>query len=144
VTFGRRCLTLTVLVAVLMSACGGRNPGSDPVIDGWPVGVLDECPGAVRGTTVVPPPACTAGLALYTAMATAAYDRRNPDHPQIVRMTVHLTGKVTDSLGRDIYRTSESHLSVAVFELADGGVRAIGIGHVGVDPRLITVDYGLY
>ena len=59
-------------------------------------------------------------------------------------MTLHSQGKVTDNLGREIYRTSEaSGIWVARFDLADGGVRAIGIGYVGIrESGLSIIDYG--
>ena len=107
------CLTLLALGVL---ACGLRREPAAPVIDGWSVGsevsFLD------------------AGRELLLGLASDHLDRRDPGHAVVVRATLHSEGGLIDpATGKEILRTrSGGPISIAVFELADGTVTAIGVG----------------
>jgi len=138
----KSALILAILVFVAAAALVLGGPGcpaslSTPTVDGWKVGALDTCPmpnfDIVKGEPS--PRDCDATLALWLTTAREAFDARNPDHASVVRASLHFNG------------SSLHYLSpppeVAVFDLADGTVRAIGVGHAGVDyTRLLAGGYG--
>ena len=104
--------------------------GRDPVIDGWPVGRVMDCN---RDAT----------CADLAAAATAGLARRDPGHPAIVTLTLHDEGRVVNEDGEQVLFTrSGSCCSVARFALADGTVRAIGIGYPGISREPSAIDYG--
>ena len=107
--------------------------------DGWTAGDLDTCPEPNFDPAVgeAQPSAwdCAATLARWLAAARAAFDRRDPDHTPVRLATLHYNASNKQFLS--------APLEVAVFELADGTVRAIGVGHFGVDfAHISTADYG--
>jgi hypothetical protein len=115
------------LIAIAAAACARAG---DPVVDGWPIGPQRDCERHDD---------CHALLVL----ATAALDRRDPGHAAIVNVTLHNEGAIVDASGNTILMTrSGACCSVARFELADGTVRAIGVGYPGVSKEPIALDYG--
>jgi hypothetical protein len=108
-----------------------------PTYDGWKVDGLDTCPEPDFDPSAGQPTAwdCGATLALWLKTAGDGFDRRDPGHAPVVRATLHYYGGNAKFLSN----TCE----VAVLELADGTVRAIGVGHVGVlYDHLATCDHG--
>jgi hypothetical protein len=105
--------------------------------DGWKVGSSETCPVPNFDIQVGQPTTwdCDASLAAWLDAASEGFDRRDPSHVPIVRTTLH------EYAGGA--RFLSNCCEVAVFELADGTIRAIGVAHVGVDySRVSVVDYG--
>lgn len=128
-------LLASFMTAAALAACSTLAP----TYDGWTVGDLDTCPmpnfNEAIGEEQPSTWDCDASLALWLGAAGQGFDRRDPNHAPVVRTTLHW------------YAGNARYLSngpeVAVFELADGTVRAIGVGHVGVDySRVHVTDYG--
>jgi hypothetical protein len=125
----------SLMVAVALAACSAIAP----IYDGWQVGGLDTCPepnfDAFKGERQPSTWDCDASLALWLKAASEGVDRRDPGHAPVVRATLHYNAS-------NVTRLS-NWFEVAVFELADGTVRAIGVGHFGVDyAHISTHDYG--
>jgi hypothetical protein len=100
----------------------------DPIVDGWPIGAPDTCQ---------PGEPCVELLEL----AARQLGRRDPDHAAVVRVDWHRWGRIVDDDGRVLIgRSGRWH--VARFELADGSVRAIGVGFPGISDIPVAVDYG--
>ena len=119
------------MLLLAASSIGCQRPTSDPVIDGWSIGVELDC---------TPDQECP--LLLSTAQATL--DRRDPGHPPIVAAALHAEGHVvTDDGGIVLNTRSGACCDVAVFALADGSTAAIGVGYPGISPVPIAFDYGL-
>jgi hypothetical protein len=124
----RRIRVGLVITAIAASACGPF--AGDPVVDGWPIGsetncsIEDRCPELLTTAQV-------------------GFDRRSPGHPAVVAVTLHLEGRLAGSdSGEVLYTRSGSCCWVARFELADGTVRAIGVGYPGVSETAVVVDVG--
>ena len=80
----------------------------------------------------------------FLALARAALDARDRDHPAVVTATLHAEGTTFDSNGnRVLYTSSGTTYGVVRFELADGSVKAIGIGAAGPDSTVRAFDYGV-
>ena len=130
---------VVVLVAfVYVWQTGLVNPFA-PTHDGWTAGDLDTCPepnfDPQKGEEQPSLWDCEATLAQWLTAARAAFDQRDPDHAPIRRVTLHYNASNKKFLS--------TPLEVAVFELADGTVRAIGVGHFGVDfAHISTGDFG--
>lgn len=114
-----------VLAVLLVVANAGPAKG-DPVIDQWPVGRAMACGTDTKCLDLVP--AARVGL-----------DQRNPGHAPITSVTIHEEGVGADGI---MTKRSGGCCAVAVFQLADGSVRAIGVGYIGVSTAPGTVDYG--
>jgi hypothetical protein len=75
------------------------------------------------------------------AVAPARLAQRDPGHAAVVRAEINLLGSRNASGGTGA-------TVVVVFELSDGDVRAVGVGHPiplpgqEHDPRWVAVDYG--
>jgi hypothetical protein len=123
-------------LAILVAGCGGVQTSardSTSVIDGWLVGPLTVCQDRVvhdendveirRGRCVD-----------LVAAAAKALDHRDPGHPAVVAMQLHQRQRPPNTGGGLQY--------VAVYSLADGSVRAIGVGWPGVATTPLTIDYG--
>jgi hypothetical protein len=116
------------VAAMLVAGCGlAERAGADPVIDTWPVGG---------------PATCEERCLPAIEAATDAFEAREPGHAAIVKVTLHSFGREVDASGRPILRViSGGGTWVAVFELGDGSVRAIGVGYPGVSREPVTFDY---
>jgi hypothetical protein len=116
--------------AIVLAGCalanGSGNVGT--VVDGWGIGPQFTCP------FVDPDRPCAALLPL----AVSALDRRNPAHAAIVSSQLHEEGP--DASGNLVIRSTP--FEVAVFQLADGSVSAIGVGYPGVATEPMALDYG--
>lgn len=118
-----------MLAAVLVTACQLFVRG-DPVVNGWPIGPEVPCSAEAR-------------CLVFLATATAGLDVRDPGHPAVVTSTLHTEGATFDANGNRLLYTSSGALYVVVrFELADGSVKAIGVGAAGPDPTVRAFNYG--
>lgn len=140
-TTSRRALTRPIAVvlgafAILLAGCGG-DPGdtavNSGVVDGWLVGPPTVCQDAVVYTDNNVEVARGRCADLVAAAATALH-HRDPGHPTVVAMQLHRRLWPPNTAGGLQY--------VAVFSLADGAVRAIGVGWPGVATTPYTIDYG--
>lgn len=123
------------LIAILAAACGGlgRTSSSDRVIDGWLVGPATTCQDRVirdANNVEVARGRCDD----LVAAATTALDHRDPGHPTAISMQLHQRLSPPDRVGGLAF--------VAVYTLADGSVRAIGVGWPEVATYAYTIDYG--
>jgi hypothetical protein len=114
-----------LLLALLAAACAER-PQADPVIDTWPVGG---------------PVACEERCLPAIEAATVGFDEREPEHPEIAGVTLHALGREVDAAGRIKILMHSGSLWVAVFELVDGTVRAIGVGYPGTSREPVAFAY---
>lgn len=120
-------------VAVFVSGCGfvSGRPISGSTIDGWPIGQPLDC-GVGRNRL----PECDE----FIPAAVVGFDRRDPGHVPIANTTLYGQG---DGLGNTVLLTCSGGCPViAVFQLVDGTVRAIGVGTPGVSTEAMTFDYG--
>jgi hypothetical protein len=105
----------------------GARPASPPsIVDGWRIGGVHDCANYAGESSCALLPA-----------AAQALDRRNPGHASIRSMELR---DEVDAEGRPILRSGLFY--VVVFHLADGSLRAIGAGYVGIDPNPATFDFG--
>jgi hypothetical protein len=119
-----------MLTAVIVTACQLFVHG-DPVVDGWPIGREVACSEEARCMD-------------FLATARAELDLRDPGHPAVVTSTLHKEGVTVDADGNQaIYARSGALYVVVRFELADGSVKAIGIGAAGPDPTVRAFDHGV-
>jgi len=116
---------LLAVVSLLLLACGAVR---DPIVDGWPIREPMAC---------VPEERCVELLDL----AARQLDRRDQDHAAVVEAAMHYEGQIRDDDGNRL-NTHTGRVYVARFELADGSVRAIGVGFPGVSDTPIAYDYG--
>jgi hypothetical protein len=125
-----------VVVVLVIAWClgGSREIAADTMVDGWSIGAKDSCTSTH-----------TFGASSYCqerlAVAMAGLDRRNRRHPGVVRVTMHLEGRYSDPSGKAELVLRTFSVAVAVFELRDGSIMALGVGRTG--PRgLSWFDYG--
>lgn len=118
------CLTL---LALGVAACGLLREPAAPTIDGWLVGPEVSFFDAERD--------------LLLGLAADHLDRRDPGHAVVVRATLHHEGPLLDpATGQQILRTySGGAPKIAVFELADGTVTAIGVGYPGISREPVVL-----
>lgn len=117
------------LIALSLLACSSPGP-PDPIVDGWPIGAKTVCLREFRCDELLNE--AIAGLA-----------RRDPGHADIVAFALHDEGSLRDADGNTILITRSGQCCRVVrFELADGSVRAIGVGFPGVSDIPRAVDYG--
>jgi hypothetical protein len=122
-----RSLATWLAVIVIVAACAKSAP--DPVVDGWPIGQATDC-------AVTP---CGAWL----AVAQARLDVRDPGHAEVVKATLHNEGTlVAPEGGLQIFTRSGGCCNVALFELADGTTKALGVGTIGISTTVSAVDFG--
>ena len=112
-------------LSILLVACGGpaRSPSvvEGQIVDGWPIGAAADC-------SKVDCPA-------YLEAATKALGTRDAGHPGIVGVALR------EEVGGAMMRTTPC-CHVAVFELADGSVSAIGVGKNMLGDLIVTVERG--
>ena len=123
-------LQLAARLAVLalgVLACGLLREPPDPLIDGWSVG------SEVSWFEV--------DREVLLGLARDHLDRRDPGHAAIVRATLHCEGGLIDpSTGQQVLRTNSGGAPrIAVFELADGAVAAIGVGYPGISREPVVL-----
>jgi hypothetical protein len=124
---------MVVLIAVAAAALAGcASPVSGGTIDGWLVGPETTCTDwSVTADGVVVDRASCAEL---LAAADRAFDVREPGHAPVVSTELHERRWPPGSCCGLRY--------VQVFRLADGSVRAIGVGWPGVSTTPYTIDFG--
>jgi len=116
---------VVLLLGMLVAGCRD-DVRADPVIDTFPVGSLADCRER-----------CLPAI----AVATDAFDALAPGHPAIVKVTLHDLGREVNAAGEVILQLrSGGPMWVAVFELEDGSVRAIGVGYPGVSREPVAFD----
>jgi hypothetical protein len=122
------------LLAIFVAGCDalGLGPDSGSVIDGWLVGPPTACQDAVVYANDVE--VARGRCVDLVATAGKALDRRDPGHPIVVAMQLRQRLSPPNTAGGLQY--------VAVYTLADGAVRAIGVGWPGVATTPYTIDYG--
>jgi hypothetical protein len=119
-------LALAIL-ALTVVACGLLREPADAVIDGWTVGTEVSFFDSERE--------------LLLGLARDHLDRRDRGHAPVVRATLHIEGGLIDpATGQQILRTrSGGAPRIAVFELADGTVTAIGVGYPGISREPVVL-----
>ena len=129
----RVAITIGVL-ALLAAGCGALTSisGDGVVIDGWLVGPLTTCQDVVVTADGVE--VARGRCEDLVAAAANALDDRDPGHPAVVEMQLHERRWPPNTVGGLKY--------VAVYTLADGSVRAIGVGFPGVATTPYTIEYG--
>jgi hypothetical protein len=135
----RRVLALGA-AGLLLAGCAGF--GANAVINGWPIGDEETCPSPNLPLGAQAPEHwdCQAALSQWLTTATDAFNERSPAHAAYVRVTLHREGALRDAAGNQVLMTrSGGCCHVVVFELADGSVHALGIGHVGIDTANLTI-----
>jgi hypothetical protein len=122
-----RSLVRLAGVALLAGLLGGCAPAITPLVaDGWEIGDPVDCTSN---------PECDA----FVSAATIGLDRRDPQHARIASVHLHLQGKP----GSPVLQVCSGGCSVvAVLRLADGSIRAIGVGTPGIMTEPIVFDYG--
>jgi hypothetical protein len=107
------------LVPILIAAC------SPTFIDGWSVGRPAPCGGDVKCDEL-------------QDVATAGLDAKYPGHASIQSARIHDEGPQRN--GQTLVRIGAS-IHVAVFNLADGSVHAIGVGYFGISRTARTFEH---
>jgi len=122
---------LALILVVLLAACDPGSTPPDPIVDGWPIGAEQSCsPDDARCTALMP-------------AALSFFEQHNRQHQTVVRATLHREGSLVDAQGTHILMTrSGACCSVALLELADGSIRAIGVGYPGVSQTPMAFDIG--
>jgi hypothetical protein len=113
------------IFAMLAIIAGCAGPAA---VDGWPIGAEADCGGARA-----------AGCQDLIDAATAALSQGVPGHPAIVSVELHEEGTTVDAFGRPILMTRSILLLVARFVLADGTVRAVGVGDSPGGPVTVLI-----
>jgi hypothetical protein len=116
------------LVAILLVGCG---LGSDPVINGWPIGSGTDCGRRDDCDELV-----MVGL--------AHLDRRDPDHAAVATAELHDEGVLVDpSTGNVILvERSGGGCNVLVVTLIDATKHAIGVCYPGISTTPMAFDHG--
>jgi hypothetical protein len=119
-----------VAAGLLLAGCS--SSGNAGTIDGWPVGPVQAFPMNVPRD-----------WSQWLSTATAAFDERFPGHAAYVAVTLHDEGEIRDAMGNPVLvtRSGGDCCRVVVFELADGSVHALGIGHLGVETKYLNVIF---
>lgn len=118
---GLAAIAVAVVVAGFAFASGtGAVEGS--VIDGWRIGSAFTCVDSD------PDRRCSALL----PVARSRLDERDPGHLPVV----------ASELRNEQVHARTSILYIAVFKLADGSLKAIGVWYPGVSIQPGTLDYG--
>jgi hypothetical protein len=122
-----RLVPLAMALAIVVAGCARSTP--DPVVDGWPIGPPADC--------------ATTPCQAWLAVAQARLAVRDPGHAEIVKATLHTEGTlVAPDGGLQVFARSGGCCAVAVFELADGTVEALGVGTPGISQTIEAIDFG--
>jgi hypothetical protein len=108
-----------LVLSVVIAAC------SSAFIDGWSAGPLAPCGGDVKCDELA-------------AVATMGLDKKYPGHPEVRSVDIHDEGPQRN--GQTLVRIGAS-IHVAVFNLADGSVHAIGVGYLGIGRTARTFEH---
>ena len=117
-------LVLVLIVGLFVAACSSTPLPA--IADGWEIGDRVDCSSNPECDEFVP-------------AAIAGFDRRDPGHLPIVSVALHHRGKPGSMV---LNVCSGGCPVVAVFRLADGSVRAIGVGTPGIETVPVIFDYG--
>jgi hypothetical protein len=138
--YQRRSIAILVSASAMLlalAACASTYTVRGSTLDGWTVGEPEACPppNFAAGEAWPAVRDCAAITRLWLETAKAGFDRRDPGHPEVARMSLYTYGGTAKFIGCWCY--------VAVLELVDGSIRAIGIGHLGVDhEHVVAFDDG--
>lgn len=126
-----RLAATLIILALAVVSCGLLRAAPDPMVDGWPIGAEIDCTSR-------------ADCAALLDLARSGLDRREPGHAAVMRVTLHVEGTLVDPATGDriLLTRSGGAPSVAVFELGDGTVTAIGVGYPGVSREPMVFDEG--
>jgi hypothetical protein len=140
-----------IVAALVLVAC---SPASlvTPTYAGLRIGPIETCPPGPIATDHPTPgqPSlwdCDANLAIWLTAARHNFDCRDPGHAAMGRSTLHQAVVPDTPAGPSsgpVQIGAGIPYEVAVFELADGTIRAIKVGHVDFDYRspVETIDCG--
>lgn len=106
-----RPLIAVLALAVLLAACSAADPRRG--VDGWEVGAQVACATREQGF-------CDQ----FLGVAAKAFDDSEPGHLPIVELRLYEPATLAVRSGGPVY--------VAVFTLADGSLRALGVGNLGI------------
>lgn len=120
-----RRLLLTLTVAITVSGCGLLP--SSTTIDGFTLGALAACSPPVD----VDAAALDASCAGFPTRAMAALDAREHGHAAVVSTQTYADGKQPGASGVTV--------TVFVFKLADGSMRATGVACSGEPATCVGV-----
>jgi hypothetical protein len=114
-----RAIAGVAMFAAGLVGCATVQPGT--LVDGWSVGEQKTCAvGDERCVALLPE-------------ASRGLDRREPGHAAIIAASLHEEGGYPGKDGQVILSIrSGGCCDVALFQLADGSVRAIGVGYPGI------------
>ena len=120
-----RTFLRVLLPVATIAACGLGSIVPNARIDGWSVGEPIAC---VQST-----PDCD----VFISLAIEGLGNRDPGHAPIVTTVLYNEGLYPNKQSElvEIFRSSAG-VWVAVFQLADGSRRAIGVGNVLGDPMV--------
>lgn len=137
VTVARRAPGLARMAlawAMTLAAVACQAVASGGVIDGFAIGDRYDCWQRSANEA----DECRA----YIRVATAALDRRDPGHAPIVSVALHEQLFVGEDGVPRLAVCSGGCMSVAVFRLMDGSLRAIAVGTPGIATEPMAIDYG--
>ncbi len=118
-----------IVLALGVIACGLLREPPDPIVDGWSVGREVTCDA---DTDCAP----------LLRLARDHLDRRIPEHAAVVRASLHGLGTRIDPATGDriLTTTSGGPVRVAVFELEDGTLAAVGVGYPSISREPMVFD----
>jgi hypothetical protein len=116
-------------VGSIERATAAPTPSGSVVVDGFMIGSLAACSGGTDATSQ--PNSCTR----YPALAEAALDARDPGHAAVVKVQTFSDGAqpgpidVTGDASPppEASNSIDAYVTVFVFTLADGTIRATGV-----------------
>lgn len=121
-------LALAALLAIVLGGCGPVRATAPPIVDGWRVGPVLECAPDDRCPELVG--AVRAGI--------------GAGEPAVESIVLHREGvRIDPATGGTVLNTrSGGPIHVAVVTLADGTVRAIGVGFPGISREPVVLGPG--
>jgi hypothetical protein len=113
--------------ALAVLGCSALTPNM--IVNGWSVGDVKACEE----------PRCAAQI----PVAQAALEQYRPDHAPLVKLTIHEEGGYPRGDGTvAVPFRSGGCCDVALFQLSDGSVYAVGVGYPGVSEEPTAVERG--
>lgn len=140
---GASVSTLILAAAIGFSGCGPTGS----TIDGFKLGVVVKCSGGISEHTAATDDGCGGGL----KRASAALDARDPGHAAVLSVAMYSDGTQPGPIDMTgdgpppipAPRHPGPLVTVFVFTLADGSVRATGVACEDTGP-LVCVGVGTY